>query len=167
MEDRWVREAVSADLAAINAIYNHYVIHSTTTYDVEPVTQEERQAWFAEHDASHPVLVAEDAGRVVGWGSLSTFRNRFGYRHTVEDSVFVRHDLLGRRVGTRILVALIDRAKVVGHHTMIGGIDADQRVSIILHERHGFREVARLREAGRKFDRWLDVVFMQRMLSPD
>ncbi len=164
MRDPRVREAAPADLTAVNAIYNHYVIHSTTTYDVEPVTEEERAAWFAAHDAAHPVLVAEDAGTVVGWGSLSTFRHRFGYRHTVEDSVFVRHDLLGRGIGTRLLVALIDRAKAAGHHTVIGGIDADQRASIILHERQGFREVARFREIGRKFDRWLDVVFMQRML---
>jgi phosphinothricin acetyltransferase len=159
-----VRAATPDDLAAINDIYNHYVVHSTTTYDVEPNTEEERARWFAEHGPEHPVTVAERDGEVLGFGSLSRFRTRFAYRHSVEDSVFVRHDLFRRGIGSAILEDLVRRAKAIGHHTVIGGIDADQRASILLHARHGFAEVARFREVGHKFGRWLDVVFMQRML---
>jgi L-amino acid N-acyltransferase YncA len=159
-----VRAAGSDDLAAINDIYNHYVIHSTTTYDVEPNTVEERARWFAEHGPEHPVIVAERDREVVGFGSLSRFRTRFAYGHSVEDSVFVRHDLFRQGIGSAILEDLVFRAKAIGHHTVIGGIDGEQEASIALHGRHGFAEVARLREVGYKFGRWLDVVFMQRML---
>ena len=159
-----IRTARPGDLGAITDIYNHYVVHSTTTYDVEPNTAEERARWFAEHGPEHPVIVAERDGEVLGFGSLSRFRTRFAYRHSVEDSVFVRHDLFRQGVGSAILADLVSRAKAIGHHTVIGGIDADQRASIVLHARHGFAEVARMREVGYKFGRWLDVVFMQRML---
>jgi len=159
-----VRTARPGDLVAINAIYNHYVIHSTTTYDVEVNTPEERARWFEQHGPEHPVIVAERDGEVIGFGSLSRFRTRFAYRHSVEDSVFVRHDLFRRGIGSAILEDLVSRARAIGHHTVIGGIDGEQEASIALHARHGFAEVARFREVGYKFGRWLDVVFMQRML---
>jgi len=159
-----IRAAAADDLAAINGIYNHYVVHSTTTYDVEPNTVEERARWFAEHGPAHPVTVAERDGEVLGFGSLSRFRTRFAYRHSVEDSVFVRHDRFRQGIGSAILEDLVARAKALGHHTVIGGIDAEQESSIVLHARHGFAEVARFREVGHKFGRWLDVVFMQRIL---
>ncbi|OGP82968.1 MAG: GNAT family N-acetyltransferase [Deltaproteobacteria bacterium RBG_13_65_10] len=159
-----VRAATKDDLAAINDIYNHYVIRSTTTYDVEPITAEERGRWFAEHGPEHPVIVAEQSSEVLGFGSLSRFRTRFAYRHSVEDSVFVRHDCFRQGIGSAILADLVARAKAIGHHTVIGGIDGEQEASILLHARHGFAEVARLREVGYKFGRRLDVVFMQRML---
>jgi len=159
-----VRAATKDDLAAINDIYNHYVIHSTTTYDVEPDRPEERARWFEEHGPEHPVVVAERGGEVIGWGSLSPFRTRFAYRHSAEDSVFVRHDLFRQGIGSAILIDLVARARAIGHHTVIGGIDAEQEASILLHARHGFAEIARFREVGYKFERWLDVVFMQRML---
>jgi len=158
-----VRAATKDDLAAINDIYNHYVVHSTTTYDVVPITAEERARWFAEHGPEHPVIVAEQSGEVLGFGSLSRFRTRFAYRHSAEDSVFVRHDCFRQGIGSAILADLVARAKAIGHHTLIGGIDAEQEASILLHARHGFEEVARFREVGYKFERWLDVVFMQRV----
>ncbi len=159
-----IRAATAEDLAAINDIYNHYVIHSTTTYDVEPNSAVERARWFAEHGTAHPVTVAVRDGEVLGFGSLSRFRTRFAYRHSVEDSVFVRHDRFRQGIGSAILEDLIARASALGHHTVIGGIDAEQEPSIALHARHGFAEIARFKEVGHKFGRWLDVVFMQRML---
>jgi phosphinothricin acetyltransferase len=164
MGDIRIREAARRDIDAINAIYNHYVIHSTTTYDETPHTRDERAEWLAAHDALHPATVAEKDGEVLGWGSLSWFRTRVGYRHSVEDSVFVRPDRFREGIGGALLADLVARARALGHHTVIGGIDAEQEASIALHARHGFREVARIREVGYKFGRWLDVVFMQRML---
>ena len=158
-----IRAARPGDLSAINDIYNHYVVHSTTTYDVVPITAEERARWFAEHGPEHPVIVAERGGEVLGFGSLSRFRTRFAYRHSAEDSVFVRHDCFRQGIGSAILTDLVVRAKAIGHHTVIGGIDGEQEASILLHARHGFEEVARFREVGYKFERWLDVVFMQRV----
>jgi phosphinothricin acetyltransferase len=159
-----IREAVADDLAAIDAIYNHYIARSTCTYQYEPSTPIERLRWFDEHDAAHPITVALLAGEVVGWGCLSWFREREGYRHTVENTVYVRHDRHRHGIGRALLDDLIARARTLGHHTIIAGISAEQAASVALHARAGFVEVARLRQVGFKFGEWLDVVFMQRML---
>ena len=159
-----VRPATAADLPAINAIYNHFVLHSTCTYQETPSTLEERAAWFAAHGPKHPVTVAERDGEVVGWGAISKFHPRSAYGRTVEDSVYVRHDLHRQGVGVALLADLIERAKAAGHRTVLGLIDVQQRGSVALHEKLGFVEVGRLREVGFKFGQWLDVVYMQRTL---
>ena len=93
-----IRPATESDLVAINDIYNHYVLHSTCTYQEEPEPLAARQQWFRSHGGKHPVIVAEAGGRVVGWGSLSTYHSRCAYRHTVENSVYVHHQFHGRGV---------------------------------------------------------------------
>src|SRR5688572_6846266 len=117
--DLSIRLAAAPDLDDVNRIYNHYVLCSTCTYQREPETAEDRAAWFAAHDAAHPITVAVTGGEVVGWGSLSPFRGRWGYRYTVENSVYVRHDRQGRGIGRALLVDLIERARAAGHHTII------------------------------------------------
>lgn len=159
-----IRLAREDDLAAIEEIYNHYVLTSTCTYQLEPSPPGERLAWFAEHDAAHPVTVAVEDGTVVGWGALSWFRPRAGYRFTVEDTIYVRHDRHRRGIGGRLLADLVARAAALGYHTIIAGISAEQVGSIALHRAAGFTETARLRQVGHKLDQWLDVLFMQRML---
>jgi phosphinothricin acetyltransferase len=159
-----IRLATRDDLATINDIYNHYVLHSTCTYQIDPEPLTGRVEWFEAHDHLHPITVAELDRQVVAWGSLSAFHRRVAYRHTVENSVYVRHDLHHRGLGQAILVDLITRAKALGHHSIIALISADQTPSIKLHEKHGFTTVAHLQEVGFKFDRWLDVVYLQRML---
>ena len=159
-----IRDATIADLPAINTIYNHYVLHSTCTYQTEPSTEAERAEWFAAHGPKHPVTVAVMAGEIVGWGSLSRFHPRAAYGNTVEDSVYLHHERRGQGIGSLLLADLIARAEALGHHCIIGGIDADQKASIALHAKHGFVSAAHLREVGFKFGRWLDVVWMQRML---
>jgi L-amino acid N-acyltransferase YncA len=156
-----LRAMTESDLGAVNAIYNHYVLRSTCTYQLEPETEAARAVWFRGHGPAHPLLVAEHDGRVVGWGSLSPFHPRGGYAHTVEDSVYVDHDFHRRGVGGALLAEIVARARVLGHHLIIAGIDAEQAGSIVLHARFGFVEAGRLREAGYKFGRWLDVVYMQ------
>jgi L-amino acid N-acyltransferase len=159
-----IREAKAVDLLAINDIYNHYVRASTCTYQYRPSTLEERATWWKEHDATHPVTVALMAEEVVGWGSLSWFRAREGYRFTVEDTVYVRHDRQRLGIGRCLLYDLVERARHSGYRTVIGGISAEQEASIALHRALGFVEVARFSQVGFKFDQWLDCIFMQKLL---
>jgi L-amino acid N-acyltransferase YncA len=161
-----LRLATEADLPAINLIYNYYVIHSTCTYQTEPATADERAAWFAAHGHEYPITVVEENGEVIGWGSLSRFHARAAYRPTVENSVYLRHDHLGRGVGRMVLEDLIQRARGLGYHSIIAGISADQEPSVKLHARAGFAKVGHLREVGWKFERRLDVVYMQLPLEP-
>jgi L-amino acid N-acyltransferase YncA len=162
--DTRIRLATGADLGRINDIYNHYVLHSTCTYQEEPHSAAERQRWFDEHGAAHPVTVAEIDGHVVGWGSLSRFHSRSAYRFSTENSIYVDHEWHRRGIGGRLLADLIERGRAAGHHTIVAGIDGDQPASLAIHARYGFEQVALLREVGFKFNRWLDVVYMQRML---
>jgi phosphinothricin acetyltransferase len=160
-----IRLATVSDLPAINDIYNYYVHRSTCTYQLEPEPLGGRQAWFAAHPpGKYPVTVAELDGQVVGWGSLSKFRDRAAYDGTVEASVYIHQDHHRRGLGRALLVDLIDRARAVGFHTLVGGCSADQTASLALQESLGFTRVAHFKEVGYKFDRWLDVIFLQLML---
>ena len=164
MEKARIRPATETDLPSINDIYNHFVLHSTCTYQEEPDTAEDRQRWFARHDPDHPVIVAELQGRVVGWGSLSAYHARSAYRRTVEDSVYVRHDHHQRGIGSALLSDLIDRGRSRGHRAIIAGIDSEQSASVVLHEKFHFSTAGRLRQVGFKFGRWLDVIYMELLL---
>jgi phosphinothricin acetyltransferase len=160
-----IRLAEDADLAAIDDIYNHYVRTSTCTAQYEPTTPDERRTWFVEHAPElHPVTVAERDGRVVGWGAISRYHGRAGYRYTVENSVYVAPDEQRRGVGRALLDDLIVRARGAGHRTIIAAIAGDQAGSIALHARAGFVEVGRMRDVVVKLGQWLDVVYMQLML---
>jgi phosphinothricin acetyltransferase len=161
-----IRLATPADLPAINDIYNHFVLHSTCTYQEEPSTPEERQRWFAAHGPTLPVTVAtDDTNQILGWASLSRFHLRSAYRNTIENSVYVRPELHNRGIGSLLLRDSVDRARAAGHHTILALIDADQKPSIALHLKHGFTHAAHLRQVGFKFGRWLDVVYLQLMLQ--
>jgi phosphinothricin acetyltransferase len=161
-----LRAAVEQDATAIQDIYNHYVHTSTCTYQLEPDELVDTQAWLHAHDpAVHPILVAEIDGVVVGWGALSPHRARGGYRHAVEDSVYVHAERQGRGIGSALLGQLIERARGIGHHTILAGIDAEHEASVRLHERAGFVKVGHLREVGFKLGRWLDVIYMQLLLG--
>jgi len=159
-----IRPALPDDCPAINEIYNHYVLNDTCTYQTEPDSLAERQAWFARHGGQHPVLVAEERGEVLAWGALSAFHPRAGYRFSVEDSVYVRPDRLHRGLGKALLGELLASARSSGHHTVIALISADKPQSLALHQNFGFSQVGLLREAGYKFETWLDVAYLQLML---
>jgi len=159
-----IRAACSAHLDAINDIYNHYVVRSTCTYQYAPTTRDERRAWFENRDAAHPVTVATDGSEILGYGALGPFRPREGYRFTVENAVYVRHDAHRRGIGRTLLVDLVTRAATLGHRSIIAGISAEQAGSVALHAAFGFVEVGRIRNVAVKFDQWLDLLFMQRVL---
>ena len=157
-----IRPATAADLPAINSIYNHYVLHSTCTYQDEPETLENRQLWWNRHGPAHPVTVAiGETGQIIGWASLSPFHARSAYRFTVENSIYLHHDFHRRGIGGLLLADLIVRARALGYRTIIAGIDADQPGSVALHSRFNFIEVGHLRRVGYKFGKWLDVLYLQ------
>ena len=161
-----VRSAQRADLPAILAIYNDAILHTTASYAYEPEALEQRVRWFDQHEAQGlPVFVAvDDSGVVVGWGSLSSFRERIGYRFTAEHSVYVTADRRGQGIGRALMVELVGAAKALGKHTLIGVVDASNEPSLRLHRAFGFEQAGYFREVGYKFDRWLDLIFMQLVL---
>jgi len=159
-----IRPATETDLIAISEIYNHYVRHSTCTYQEEPETIEDRRQWFQHHGELHPVIVAETDGQVIGWGSLSPYHPRSAYRRTVENSVYIRHQHHRRGIGSLLLQELISRARKLGHHAIIAGADTEQAASIALHLKFQFKKVGHFRQVGFKFDRWLDVIYMELIL---
>ena len=160
-----VRPATEADVAAINDIYNHYVRNSTCTYQEEPELLSARRRWFANHGEGHPVTVAQVAEQVVGWGSLSPYHARSAYRHTVENSVYVHPQHHRRGIGSALLGDLIVRARTLGHRAIIAAIDAEQAPSIALHAKWGFQKVGQLSQVGFKCGRWLDVIYMELLLT--
>ena len=161
-----IRDAVDEDVPGILAIYNDVIATSTAVYREDPATLEDRRQWFeARREQSYPILVASDGSGILGFASYGDFRSWPGYRFSVEHSVHVRADQRGRGVGTLLMGALIQRAIDQGKHVMVGGVDADNEPSLRFHERLGFARAARLREVGFKFGRWLDLVFVQRVLS--
>ena len=164
MSDCSIRLATRADAEDINGIQNHYVVHSTATFLTDPLTLEQRLAWLDKRSQDHPVVVAQADGSVVGWGALEVFRGRPAYRHTAELSVYVHHEQHRRGIGRAILADLTTRARALGHHALVGGCCSESTAIIALLEASGFSRVAHFREVGRKFDRWLDVVFLQRLL---
>jgi L-amino acid N-acyltransferase YncA len=160
-----IRPALPADLVHINAIYNHYVAHSTCVWTTTPCSEAERVAWYEEHGASLPVLVAESGGRVVGWGALGSFRTAYTLAGTLEDSVYVQHGLHRQGIGSRLLAELIAAARRQGLRSILANISADQTPSIRLHEKFGFQKVAHLRQVGQKFNQWFDAVYLQLVLT--
>jgi len=160
-----IRPATESDLVAINDIYNHYVLHSTCTYQEEPEPLDERRRWFSHHGEKHPVVVAAAEKQVVGWGSLSAYHPRSAYRHTVENSVYVHHQFHRHGIGSLLLQELVVRARSLGHRVIIAGIDAEQIASVALHTKFQFEKVGHLKQVGFKFGRWLDVVYMELSLD--
>ena len=161
-----VRLAVDTDAEAIRDIYNQEVLGSTVTFDLVPRGLETQVAWLAAHDGAHPATVATDeAGEVVGFGSLSPWRSRPAYNTSVEDSVYVRDDQRGQGVGRLLLADLVERARSHGFHAVFARIVGGHEASIALHVALGFEVAGVEREVGRKFGRWLDVVVMELLLG--
>ena len=160
-----IRLAEARDAEAIRAIYNIEVRESTVTFDLVPRTLEEQREWLAEHSGGHPAIVAvDDAGEVLGFGSLSPYKARAAYRPTVEDSVYVHRERRGAGVGPLLLAELVALAERYGYHSVVARIVGGHDASISLHAAYGFDLVGIEKEVGRKLGRWLDVVLMQRML---
>lgn len=162
-----IRDARPEDAEAIRAIYNDAVINTTAVFDYVAREPQAQIDWLKmKADQNLPVLVAEDAaGRVLGYCSYGPFRPWPAYLYTVENAIYVAPDARGQGIGKRLLPPLLDLAKSRGLRTIIAGITADNTASLRLHEKLGYKQAGMIREAGWKFDRWLDLVFLQRMLQ--
>lgn len=160
-----VRPAERSDLPGILAIYNDVVATSTAIYTDSPSTLGERAEWFESRKRQgYPVLVAAEGGEVCGFTSFGDWRAWPGYATTVEHSVHVHASHRRAGVGRALLTALLPLARGLGKHVVLGAIDAENAASLGLHESLGFERVAHFKEVARKFDRWLDLVFVQRRL---
>ena len=162
-----IRECVENDLPAITAIYAHHVLHGLASFEVDPPDLAEIRRRREEVAARGlPYLVAEADGVLAGYCYANLYRTRAAYRHTVEDSVYVRRDQIGRGVGRALLPALIEACARAGSRQMVAVIgDSANAASITLHERFGFTRVGTLAAVGFKFGRWVDSVLMQRPLG--
>lgn len=164
-----IRDAVVEDFADITAIYNEVLIRSTAIYSDQPAACEERIAvWRARIDQGYPTLVAESTRgrRIAGFATFGDFRAWPGYRFTVEGTVHIDAGSRGQGVGTALLKALIERARLLEKHAMIAGVDAENEASLRFLGRYGFEQVGYLPEVGFKFNRFLDLVLLQYWITP-
>jgi L-amino acid N-acyltransferase len=163
-----IRVATSQDISAITEIYNDAILNTTAVYSYESVTVENRQSWLEDKAKQNfPVYVAEENHEVIGFSSYGPFRAWPAYLHTVENSIYVHPDYRGRGVGKLLLPPLLEAAKQQNANTIVAGIDASNEASIKLHQGFGFVQVAHFKQVGFKFNRWLDLVFMQLMLNEE
>lgn len=161
-----IRDVRDSDLPAILAIHNEAIVATSAIWDETPVDLADRRAWLnARRAAGYPVIACEIDGVLAGFASFGEFRARSGYRYVVEHSVYVATDYRRRGVARALLGALIAHAETLRLHAMVGGIEADNTASIALHTSLGFETVGRLPQVGAKFGRWLDLLFMQRLID--
>jgi len=163
-----IRPATENDLAQMLEIYNEIIANTTAIFQYDPHTLESREEWFEKKkEEGHPVFVAEDDGVVVGYSTFGWFRNWQAYKYSVENSVYVKAGYRGKGISKLLMQPIIDAAKEMGMHTIIAGIVADNDISLALHKQLGFVEVAHFKEVGFKFDKWLDLKFLQLMIDHD
>ena len=157
-----IRNATAGDVPKILDIVNHAILHTTSNYLYETLSFGTQLQWFHDKQAKEfPVIVADIDGTAIGFGTYGTFREKIGYQFTVEHSVYVAPELIGKGIGSLLLAELIQLAKSENYHVMVGGIDADNKDSIAFHKKFGFTENGVLKEVGFKFGKWLDLQFMQ------
>ena len=160
-----IRAATPEDVPSIAAIYGHAVLNTVATLDTEEPTTASMSEWLSHHDAAHPVIVASVNGETLGWGSLSAWSPKGGYRTTAEASVYVAPAHHGSGIGTRLLQDLIARARSLGVHVIVARISTENRISLQLVSQCGFTPVGTMRESGFKFDRYVDVEVLQLVLT--
>lgn len=158
-----IRKATLDDLAAITEIYNQAILRTTATFDTEPKSLDEQKVWFESHGLKYPVIVAEEDGKVIGWASLSKWSDRCAYSDTAEISLYVDEKNRGRRIGRKLLEAIIRQGEKTGLHSIIARIAEGNEVSIHLHQSVGFEHIGIMKEVGRKFGRLLDVYLIQKI----
>jgi L-amino acid N-acyltransferase YncA len=165
MHEITVRPANVADVPEITRIYNEGIRDRLATLETEERAPQERLTWLEARDERHPVLVAEQAGAVVGWGSLNVFNPRPAYAHVADFSIYVGREARGAGVGKVLLAALIERARQLAYHKLVLAAFPQNEAGMRLYARFGFREVGVYREQGLVDGAWVDVVIMERLLD--
>jgi phosphinothricin acetyltransferase len=165
MPETVFRNFAWSDVPAITAIYRHAVETSVATFDTEAPGETFMADKFGHMlELGHPVIIAEQAGATIGYAYASTYRPRPAYRFTAEDSIYLASEAQGRGIGGALLARLLEKSRAFGFRQMLAVITAERANSIRLHEKHGFRLIGRYEALGYKFNRWLDIVHMQRAL---
>jgi phosphinothricin acetyltransferase len=163
-----IRNAVADDLRALTDIYNHYIVHTAVTFDLQPFTPDERRSWFEAHGAAGPyrlIVATEDDGLVLGYATTSRWRPKAAYQTTVESSVYVHPSAVGRGCGRHLYDALFESIAGEDLHRIVAGVSLPNEASIRLHEKCGFRSVGTFSGVGRKFGRYWDVAWFERPLK--
>ncbi len=162
-----IRPVRLEDAEAIATIYAWHVLNGTATFEIVPPMAAEMADRISVISAKKSVyLVAEEEGHILGYAYATPFRDRPAYQFTCEDSIYLDHEARGRGLGSILLAALIKEAEAVGFRQMIGVVGGGEPASIALHAKHGFEHRGTMQSVGRKFGRWLDTVYMQRVLGP-
>ena len=160
-----IRPATKSDVTRITQIYNEAILNTTATFDTEIKTESERMEWFNAHDEKHPVIVAEFEGMVIGYACLTRWSDRCAYDGTAEVSVYVDHNYRGRGVGKKLLEVLTAEGEKANLHNLISRISEGNLSSIHIHELFGFTHIGVMKQAGKKFGKFLDVHMMQKLLG--
>lgn len=163
--DLVIRHAIEEDVPEIMAIYNDAIVNTTATFDTEPKTLADRLCWFRERSGDHPVIVATLDDKVAGWAEIKPFGTRKAYEYTVENAVYVDPLCQGEGLGSALLARLIEIATDSGFHVVLALIVAGNDCSVRLHEKFGFEKVGVMREVGRKFGSWLDILIYEKVLE--
>ncbi|MCR4436506.1 MAG: N-acetyltransferase family protein [Clostridiales bacterium] len=160
-----IRDGELSDLEQLTAIYNWAVENTTATFDLAKQSTASRLEWFNQHTGVHPLIVAELDGKAVGYCTLSKFREKEAYIKTVEISVYIHPSYQRRGIGTALVEEMIQRGKKLGHHVIIAGITAGNDISVKLHQKFGFELCGHMKEVGKKFGKWQDVLFYQLIIE--
>lgn len=160
-----IRPATVADAHAISAVYNHFIVNSTVTFEETAITSGDMAQRIEAYAGRLPFLVAEIDNAVAGYAYAAPWKSRSAYRHTVESSVYVAREFAGMGLGSRLYQALLQDLRGRGVHAVLAGIALPNNASVGLHEAFGFSKVGQMREVGRKFDQWLDVGYWQLLLT--
>ena len=159
-----IRPCINSDVSAICTIYNHYIEHTVITFEEIPLTVAQMQERVKAYSQLYPWLVCEDAGEVVGYAYASKWKERTAYKHTAEVTVYLKHNATQKGYGSALYTELIEQLKAKGCHVLLGCLAIPNEPSAKLHERFGFKHIAHFNEVGRKFNRWIDVGYWQKVL---
>ncbi|MDR2807872.1 MAG: GNAT family N-acetyltransferase [Spirochaetaceae bacterium] len=159
-----IRPVTITDAASLCSLYNYYIEQTVITFEQEPVSLQTMEERIRNITARYPWLVWEDGGEIIGYAYVNKWRERFAYRFSVENSIYLRHGFEGQGMGSRLLAALLDKLHKSDLHAVVSAITLPNERSIALHEKFGFKAIARFNEIGFKMDRWLDVGYWELIL---
>ncbi|MCU4155961.1 N-acetyltransferase [Carboxylicivirga sp. A043] len=159
-----IRLVQMEDAPVIAAIYNHYISHSISTFELEPIEMAEMARRIKSISRQYPYFVYEEDNQLLGYAYASEWKSRKAYLQTVESSIYLHPEAQGKGIGTMLYTRLIDELKTLNIHAVIGGISLPNEASIALHEKLGFEKIGQFKEVGRKFDKWVDVGYWELVL---
>ena len=158
-----IRKALIGDVEGITDIYNEAILKTNATFDTEEKKLEEQISWFKSHGSKNPIIVAEKNGSILGWAALSKYDKKCAYSDTAEISLYVKQEFQGQGIGKKLMNEIINLGKKAGIHSIVARVTAGNNISIDLHKLVGFEIIGIMKEVGYKFDKWLDVYFMQKI----